>query len=97
MIISIMQCFQSISITGGIPTNLPFLFMIVLISMFKDAYEDYIRYKRDEEENSRTVKVLDAKGVPHEKSWRDVAVGQIIRIERDKPFPADVILINSTE
>lgn len=53
LIISIMQTIEVISITGGVPANLPPLCGIVLISMIKDGYEDYIRYKRDEAENSR--------------------------------------------
>jgi hypothetical protein len=48
-----MQTIEVISITSGVPANLPPLCGIVLISMIKDGYEDYIRYKRDEAENSR--------------------------------------------
>ena len=48
LVISIMQCIRDISITNGQPANLPALFFIVVISMVKDAFEDYRRYKRDE-------------------------------------------------
>ena len=68
VLISIMQCFDAITITGGVPTNLPPLMMIIFFSMLKDAYEDYARYKRDEEENTR--KTLSFKdGRPVEVEW----------------------------
>jgi phospholipid-transporting ATPase len=98
LIISVLQCINEISITAGVPTNLPFLFIIVLISMIKDAYEDYARHKRDEEDNTKKALVFDQDAndfVP--KDWRNVAVGSILKIRRNEGFPADLILINSSE
>ena len=46
-----MQCFRTISISGGFPVMAGPLFIVVLLSMLKDAYEDYQRHKRDKEEN----------------------------------------------
>lgn len=63
--------------------------------MVKDAYEDYVRYKRDEEENTRQTNVLGSANYG-EKPWRAVAVGSLVRIYRDQPFPADVILAESS-
>ena len=40
----------------------PPLFVIALISMIKDGYEDYVHYKSDMEENNRIVKVVNDKG-----------------------------------
>ena len=59
LVISIMQCIRDISITNGQPANLPALFLIVLISMIKDAFEDYRRYKRDEQENNTSCITFD--------------------------------------
>ena len=44
LIISFMQCIKSISISGGAPAMAFPLTIIVLISMLKDAYEDYKRH-----------------------------------------------------
>lgn len=75
---------------------MPFLFIIVVISMVKDAFEDYVRYKRDEEENTRETKVYENKSFGG-KPWRNVSVGSLVKIFRNEPFPADVILVNSSE
>jgi hypothetical protein len=39
-----MQCIQSISISDGKPAMALPLTIIVLVSMMKDAYEDYKRH-----------------------------------------------------
>jgi hypothetical protein len=60
-----------ISITDGVPTNLPFLFGIVLVSMIKDAYEDIVRGRRDQQENETEAWVYD--GQRFQKSqWANV-------------------------
>jgi magnesium-transporting ATPase (P-type) len=46
-----MQMVPAISITGGQPALLPPLCFVILVSMVKDAYEDYLRHKKDNEEN----------------------------------------------
>ena len=40
-----------ISVTGGFPYMLPPLTFVLIISMIKDAYEDYKRHKSDKTEN----------------------------------------------
>lgn len=47
-----MQTIRSISITNGYPTNALPLTVVVLVSMFKDAFEDYKRHVSDKEENT---------------------------------------------
>jgi hypothetical protein len=47
MIITVMQCFPAISISGGYPAMAVPFAGILFISMLKDAYEDYKRYKED--------------------------------------------------
>ena len=51
----ILQCIDSISITGGLPTNLPPLLLVIALSMFKDFLEDRRRRLADAEENERKV------------------------------------------
>lgn len=54
-----MQTIKSISITNGISTNAIPLTVVVLVSMFKDAFEDYKRHVSDREENNRKTNVYD--------------------------------------
>jgi len=43
----------AITITEGVPTIFMPLFVIVLLTMVKDVYEDSKRHKSDSEENNR--------------------------------------------
>ena len=47
-----MQMIDTISISGGKPAMLGPLVIVVLLSMIKDAYEDYKRHKSDDAENN---------------------------------------------
>ena len=48
-----MQLIPSISITGGKPAQALPLFTVVIISMIKDAIEDYKKSNHDKEENEK--------------------------------------------
>lgn len=57
------------------------LSFVVLASMIKDIIEDIKRHKSDNIENNRKVTVLNPDaGVFEVKLWRDIHVGQIVRI-----------------
>lgn len=47
-----MQTIPLISISGGKPAMAAPLVLVVLVSMVKDAFEDYKRAKQDKEENT---------------------------------------------
>lgn len=75
----------------------PYIAVIVLVLgvvMVKDCYEDFQRYKQDRETNRRMCQVL-RNGVWEQERWENIAVGQILRIERDQQFPADLLLLSS--
>lgn len=55
LVLTILQFFKPISITGGVPTILPTLLIVIMVSAFKDFLEDYKRWKSDKEENNRKV------------------------------------------
>jgi phospholipid-transporting ATPase len=96
LIIGIMQAIPSISVSDGRPDTFLPLGFIVLVTMIKDSYEDIKRYRADREENTKECQVLEIDGSKHvlkAKHWQDVRVGDIIRIEKDKYFPADCLLI----
>jgi hypothetical protein len=54
-----MQCIKSISISDGKPAMAVPLTVIVVISMMKDAYEDYKRHVADSSENLKECTVYD--------------------------------------
>jgi hypothetical protein len=55
LILMLMECIPLISDSGGVPVLLLPLSFVVGISMIKDIYEDYIRYRSDNEENNRKL------------------------------------------
>jgi phospholipid-translocating ATPase len=45
--------------------------------------------------NNRKVKVHSGDGVFNQSKWRDLKVGDIVKVEKDEYFPADLILLSS--
>jgi P-type E1-E2 ATPase len=89
-----MQMVPAISITGGSPALLPPLCFVILVSMVKDAYEDYLRHKKDNEENDAICQIIHD-GVLVETKWKDVRIGQVLQVNEDQFFPADMLTIHS--
>lgn len=55
------------------------------------------RHQSDSELNARKAKVLGPDGTFVEKKWKDIAVGDVLRLESDEFIPADVLLLSSSE
>ena len=82
-------------------TIVPLLFFITL-SISKEGYDDYRRYKEEKLENRRETSVIrvvrDANGTTTEWTtvkWSDIKVGDIIKLDRDDWVPADLVILHS--
>ena len=96
--ITIMQTIKVISISNGEPTMLPPLVLVVFTSMCKDAYEDYCRHCEDAVENNALCNRYNRNTHRFERiRWGDVKVGDFIKTNQDEFFPADMIVVRSTE
>lgn len=65
--------------------------------MIKDIFEDLKRHQNDRKEN--TKKVLQGNPLTGQftlQQWDSLTVGSIVKVQRDEPFPADLILLNSS-
>lgn len=107
--VSILQMIPGLSTTGTYTTIVPLLFF-VSVSMAKEGYDDFRRYRLDKEENNRVASVLhaykpldqesqaDFSGPAHwaTTKWKSIHVGDIVRLERDQPAPADLVVLNTT-
>ncbi|KAK8465883.1 hypothetical protein PHAVU_009G201600 [Phaseolus vulgaris] len=64
--------------------------------MGKEAVEDWRRKKQDIHMNNRKVKMHHGDGVFDYSKWKDLKVGDIVKVEKDEFFPADLILLSSS-
>lgn len=72
------------------------LIIVVGASMTKEAIEDWRRRLQDIEANNRKVKVHKYNGVFHDTEWKNLRVGDIVKVQKDEFFPADLLLLSST-
>lgn len=87
--------FTSLSPYSAVSTVLPFV-LVVGVTMAKELLEDWRRQKQDIEVNNRMVKVLHDDGNFENTKWMHLRVGDIIKVEKDQYFPADLILLSSS-
>ena len=72
------------------------LVSLLLIGMVKELYEDRKRKAYDRETNNRHVLILGSHQVLSCR-WEEVAVGNVVRVNRGDSIPADMILLVSSE
>ena len=93
-----MQCFPEISNADGKPIILFPLSVVILVNSIKDFYEDWKRKKSDDEENNRKVEVFDLDKKDFViKKWKNIIVGNMVKIKKNEYFPADCVLISSSD
>ena len=90
-----VQQIPNISPTGRWTTIAP-LSVVLAVSAAKELAEDYKRKSSDKQLNDSRAQVL--KGTQFEPTkWINVAVGDIVRVESEESFPADLVLLASSE
>ncbi|KAJ3570909.1 hypothetical protein NP233_g4104 [Leucocoprinus birnbaumii] len=91
-----IQQIPGVSPTNPYTTIVP-LGVVLLASAFKEVQEDLKRHQSDAELNSRMAKVLNQHAGFTEKYWKDIQVGDVVRLESDDFIPADMVLVSSSE
>ncbi|XP_027344947.1 phospholipid-transporting ATPase 3-like isoform X2 [Abrus precatorius] len=94
--------FLTISILSTTPispvspiTNVLPLSLVLLVSLIKEAFEDWKRFQNDMAINNNMIDVLqDQKweSIP----WKKLQVGDIVKVNQDGFFPADLLFLAST-
>ncbi|XP_051144581.1 phospholipid-transporting ATPase 3-like isoform X2 [Andrographis paniculata] len=93
LMISILSC-TPISPVSPITNVLP-LTLVLLVSLIKEAWEDWKRLQNDAAVNNSTVEVFqDQRWVF--TPWKKLQVGDIIKVNQDGFFPADLLFLGST-
>ncbi|KAF8813752.1 Ca-transporting ATPase [Phlegmacium glaucopus] len=92
-------CIQQIP--GVSPTNqyttIAPLAVVLMASAFKEVQEDMKRHQSDSELNARKAKVLTREDTFVEKKWKDIQIGDVVRVESNNFIPADMLLLSSSE
>ncbi|XP_008803426.2 LOW QUALITY PROTEIN: phospholipid-transporting ATPase 3 [Phoenix dactylifera] len=76
-------------------TNVLPLSLVLLVSLVKEAFEDWKRFQNDTSINSTPIDVLQGQrweSIP----WKKLQVGDLVRVKQDGFFPADLLFLAST-
>ncbi|XP_051239576.1 probable phospholipid-transporting ATPase VD [Dicentrarchus labrax] len=78
-------------------TMIPLLVVLTVIAI-KDALEDYRRYLFDKKVNNNVVQVFCGKQKAYiDQCWKDVRVGDFVRLSCNEIIPADMLLLYSSD
>ncbi|KAL8466222.1 hypothetical protein ACS0TY_035365 [Phlomoides rotata] len=72
------------------------LAFVVGLSMAKEALEDWRRFMQDMKVNSRKASVHKNGGEFGRKPWMKIQVGDVVKVEKDQFFPADLLFLSSS-
>ncbi|PWA45826.1 ATPase E1-E2 type family protein / haloacid dehalogenase-like hydrolase family protein [Artemisia annua] len=72
------------------------LAFVIGLSMAKEAVENWHRFMQDMKVNMRKVRVHNGEGVFSLKPWMNLRVGDVVKVEKDQFFPADLLLLSSS-
>lgn len=92
---AVLQQIPGVSPTNRYTTIVPLL-IVLAVSAMKEAWEDYQRRLADRGLNNSKSQVLKGSDFANSK-WINIKVGDIIRVDSEEPFPADLVLLASSE
>jgi phospholipid-transporting ATPase len=95
LLMAVLQTIPAISPLNPISSIAPLVFVISL-SMIREGFEDYGRHKSDIELNSsRSTKYEN--GGWRKVDWKNIYVGDFVKIKDGEFFPADMICLASSD
>ncbi|XP_026638963.1 phospholipid-transporting ATPase IB [Microtus ochrogaster] len=95
LFIALLQQIPDVSPTGRYTTLVP-LIIILTIAGIKEIVEDFKRHKADSAVNKKKTTVL-RNGIWNTIVWKEVAVGDIVKVLNGQYLPADMVLFSSSE
>lgn len=97
LVMAILQMIKPISDSGGVPTFLLPIGVVISVTMLKDAYEDISRHRSDKLENTRLSHVLGEDGVFHQVEWRTLKPGDVVQVKANEQIPADLVVLTCAD
>uniref|UniRef100_A0A673WHS7 Phospholipid-transporting ATPase n=1 Tax=Salmo trutta TaxID=8032 RepID=A0A673WHS7_SALTR len=95
LLMVVMQCVPAISSIPWYTTTIP-LVIVLSVRGLKDLANDLARRRSDSQINRRPSDVLISQSFSPSQ-WKDVCVGDVLRIHKDQIIPADLLLLCSSE
>ncbi|CAM2113900.1 unnamed protein product [Caretta caretta] len=95
LVLLILQTIPQITTLSWYTTLLPLL-LVLGITAIKDLVDDIARHRMDNEINNRTCDVM-RDGRFKTAKWKDIQVGDVIRLKKNAFVPADILLLSSSE
>ncbi|KAK0593327.1 hypothetical protein LWI29_034800 [Acer saccharum] len=95
LVIAVLNQIPQLAVFGRGASILP-LSLVLLVTAVKDAYEDYRRHRSDKIENNRLAWVL-LNDQFQQKKWKDIQVGEIIKIYANDTLPCDMVLLSTSD
>lgn len=95
LVIAVLNQLPQLAVFGRGVSVLPLAF-VLLVTAVKDAYEDYRRHRSDRIENNRLASVL-VNNQFQSKKWKDVQVGEIIKIQANEGIPCDMVVLSTSD
>ncbi|CAF1201267.1 unnamed protein product [Adineta ricciae] len=90
-----LQLIPQISSLAPVTTILPLVFVLALTAI-KDASDDIARHRSDSQVNNRETKTVVGNELVTRK-WKDIKVGDIVRLENNEFVTADIVLVSTSE
>jgi magnesium-transporting ATPase (P-type) len=89
-----LQAIPEVSITNGLPSSALPLAFVLFFDGIVTAREDYVRHRDDARANARKVLCMRNKHFV-DVEWREVQVGDILKVRKGEEFPADLVFLAS--
>ncbi|NWX90245.1 AT8B1 ATPase, partial [Nothoprocta pentlandii] len=95
LVLLILQTIPQITTLSWYTTLVPLL-LVLGITAVKDLVDDIACHRMDSEVNNRTCEVIKD-GRFKTTKWKDIKVGDVIRLKKNTFVPADILLLSSSE
>ena len=96
LIVTIILSIKSISTMSWTIGVIPYL-VVIAMSIFREGFEDYKKYSNDKKFNNSKSQIYNSKKKDFEEIfWKDMKVGNIVKLVRNESIPCDVLIIETS-